>query len=79
MEPNLFPNGCIVAFPVRQFWICYVCLIFFECCKNFAIDRPAGCFVPYASNIFSDTQSPAYEGIVLQYAFSATLLVTPFT
>ena len=45
MQPDLFPNGCIVVFPTRQFWICYVCLISFECCKNFVIRLLCKCIV----------------------------------
>jgi len=28
--PELFPQGCIVSFPNRQFWVCFVVLLFHE-------------------------------------------------
>lgn len=34
VEPMLFPRGCLITFPDRQFWVSYIVLIFNESCMS---------------------------------------------
>ena len=74
MIPEIFPRGCIVTFPNRQFWICFLALLIFESCEYYSIPLSTHYWDSICS---SDHKSLTYESFEIQYGLLSLNFCNP--